>query len=120
MPTSRLPAAGIRLPPTSSLMATPRRSTVKRVARRGGTGPGGYAAFIRARAARLLRPTLAFLAVWVLLGVIADRTGLTSGSSWQAALVVAALVMVPQLLWFVGIYLAVAAFAPTSRMVMLR
>ena len=82
------------------------------LARRGGTGPGGYAAFIRARAARLLRPTLAFLAVWVLLGVIADRTGLTSGSSWQAALVVAALVMVPQLLWFVGIYLAVAAFAP--------
>ena len=82
------------------------------LARRGGDGPGAYAAFIRARAARLLRPTLAFLAVWVALGVIADRAGLTSGTSAQATLVVAALVMVPQLLWFVGIYLAVAAFAP--------
>lgn len=82
------------------------------LARRGGSGPGRYAAFIRARAARLLRPTLVFLAVWVVLGVVADRTGLTAGSSDRARLVVAALVMVPQLLWFVGIYLAIAAFAP--------
>ena len=82
------------------------------LARRGGAGPGVYAAFIRARAARLLRPTLAFLAVWLVLGVVADRIGLTAGSSAQATLVVAALVMVPQLLWFVGIYLGVAAFAP--------
>jgi fucose 4-O-acetylase-like acetyltransferase len=82
------------------------------LARRGGTGPGAYAAFIGARAARLLRPTLVFLLVWVVLGVIADRTGLTAGPGSQAALVVAALVMVPQLLWFVGIYLAIAAFAP--------
>lgn len=82
------------------------------LARRGGTGPGAYAAFIGARAARLLRPTLVFLVVWVVLGVVADRTGLTAGPGSKAALVVAALVMVPQLLWFVGIYLAIAAFAP--------
>ncbi|MFZ1286590.1 MAG: acyltransferase family protein [Candidatus Phosphoribacter sp.] len=72
--------------------------------------PGSYAAFARARAARLLRPTLAFLAVWAVLGVLADRLGATTGE--QSRLVVAALVMVPQLLWFVGIYLAIAGFAP--------
>ena len=51
-----------------------------------------------------------FLRVWVLLGAVADRAGWTTGS--QAALVTTALVLVPQLLWFVGIYLGVAAFAP--------
>ena len=72
--------------------------------------PGMYAVFIRARAARLLRPTLVFLGVWLCLGAIAHLTGLTRGG--QGTLVTAALVMVPQLLWFVGIYLGIAAFAP--------
>ena len=79
-------------------------------ARPGGTVRGRYAVFVQARAARLLRPTLVFLAVWVVLGVVADLAGWTSGR--QATLVTAALVLVPQLLWFVGIYLGVAAFAP--------
>ncbi|MGV1007906.1 MAG: acyltransferase family protein [Dermatophilaceae bacterium] len=79
-------------------------------ARLGGTARGQYAGFVRARSARLLRPTLVFLLVWVLIGAVADLAGWTSGP--QATLVVAALVMVPQLLWFVGIYLGVAAFAP--------
>ena len=79
-------------------------------ARVGGTVRGRYAVFVQARAARLLRPTLVFLAVWVVLGVVADLAGWTSGR--QATLVTAALVLVPQLLWFVGIYLGVAAFAP--------
>ena len=73
--------------------------------------PGRYAAFVRARAARLLRPTLAFLGVWLVLGVLAHVSGLTSRGD-QAGLVRAALVLVPQLLWFVGIYLGIAAFAP--------
>jgi fucose 4-O-acetylase-like acetyltransferase len=84
--------------------------TLESQERRGGTRRGRYAAFLHGRAARLLRPTLAFLAVWLAFGVVADRAGWTAGS--EATLVVAALVMVPQLLWFVGIYLGVAALAP--------
>ncbi|MGB8386121.1 MAG: acyltransferase [Dermatophilaceae bacterium] len=84
--------------------------SLESLARVGGTSRGRYAVFVRARALRLLRPTLVFLAVWVMLGVIADLAGWTSGR--QATLVTAALVLVPQLLWFVGIYLGVAAFAP--------
>lgn len=84
--------------------------TLESAARRGGSPRGRYAAFFGGRAARLLRPTLVFLAVWLVIGVVADRLGWTRGS--QARLVTEALVMVPQLLWFVGIYLGVAAFAP--------
>ncbi|MEI2827679.1 MAG: acyltransferase [Dermatophilaceae bacterium] len=84
--------------------------TLDRLASQPGTTRGRYAAFIRARAVRLMRPTLAFLAVWVLLGAIAHLAGFTRGG--QGRLVTAALVMVPQLLWFVGIYLGIAAFAP--------
>ncbi len=84
--------------------------SLESLAHRGGSTRGRYAGFVQARAARLLRPTLVFLAVWVLLGVLAELAGWTSGP--QAALVTAALVLVPQLLWFVGIYLGVAGFAP--------
>lgn len=84
--------------------------TLDRLTSAPGTSRGRYAAFVTSRADRLLRPTLGFLAVWVVLGVIAHVTGLTSGG--QSRLVIAALVMVPQLLWFVGIYLGIAAFAP--------
>jgi len=72
--------------------------------------PIGYAAFVRSRAARLMRPTLAFLVVWVILGAVAHLAGWTRGE--QGRLIRDALVMVPQLLWFVGIYLGIAAFAP--------
>ncbi|MGO4663771.1 acyltransferase [Terrabacter sp. 2TAF16] len=72
---------------------------------------GRYAAFFRARATRLLRPTLAFLAVWVVLGVVADLSGLTSRPGDAGRLARDALVTVPQLLWFVGIYLGACAFA---------
>lgn len=84
--------------------------TLDSAARRDGPGPGRYAAFVRARAARLLRPSGVFLGVWIVAGLIADRAGWTRGE--QGALVSSALVMVPQLLWFVGIYLGAAAFAP--------
>jgi fucose 4-O-acetylase-like acetyltransferase len=76
---------------------------------------GRYAAFFRARATRLLRPTLAFLAVWVALGVVADLSGLTSRPGDAGRLARDALVTVPQLLWFVGIYLGACAFAPLVR-----
>jgi len=76
----------------------------------GGTARGRYAAFVRGRAGRLLRPTLAFLTVWVLLAVLAHVTGLASGPSGD--LVTAVLSLSTQLLWFVGVYLGVAALAP--------
>ena len=77
--------------------------------------PGRYAAFVRSRAGRLLRPTLVFLAVWVAGGLIAHVTGLTEGDSERARTARDALVLVPQLLWFVGIYLGACAFAPLMR-----
>ncbi len=77
--------------------------------------PGRYAAFFRARAVRLLRPSLAFLGVWVVLGATAHATGLTARPGAVGRLARDALVAVPQLLWFVGIYLGVCAFAPLMR-----
>jgi hypothetical protein len=81
---------------------------------------GRYAAFVRSRASRLLRPTAAFLVVWVGAGVVAHVSGLTAGDSDRARLARDALVLVPQLLWFVGIYLGACAFAPVMRRLHLR
>jgi len=81
-------------------------------ARVGGTGRGRYAAFVRGRAGRLLRPTLAFLAVWLVLDVLAHVSGLASGAS--GPLVAGVLQLSTQLLWFVGVYLGVAALAPAT------
>jgi hypothetical protein len=89
--------------------------TLESLERRHPDTRGRYAAFFRARATRLLRPTLAFLAVWVVLGVVADLSGLTSRPGDAGRLARDALVMVPQLLWFVGIYLGACAFAPLMR-----
>ncbi|MGW0556114.1 acyltransferase family protein [Streptomyces sp. NPDC002926] len=68
-----------------------------------------YAAFLRARLQRLLRPTMVFILVWgtaallvQLLGDGGDSTGLTG----------TALRLVAQPLWFIGIYLAMVAFTP--------
>ena len=77
--------------------------------------PGRYAAFFRARGVRLLRPSLAFLAVWVALGIVAHVSGLTARPGVQGRFARDALVAVPQLLWFVGIYLGACAFAPLMR-----
>ncbi len=85
--------------------------TLDSARRRGGTSTGRYAAFVISRATRLLRPTVAFLAAWVVVGIIADRAGWTRGPN--GPLLVMALVVVPQLLWFVGIYLGVAGCAPS-------
>jgi surface polysaccharide O-acyltransferase-like enzyme len=89
--------------------------TLESLDRRWPPGPGRYAVFFHRRAVRLLRPTLAFLAVWLLLGIVADLSGLTSRPDAVGRLARDALVMVPQLLWFVGIYLGACAFAPLMR-----
>ena len=71
-------------------------------ARRG----GGWAVFVRARAARLLRPTVVFLAVWA---VAATALGL-AGVSEAVLRPLARLVVQP--LWFLAVYLLVVALAP--------
>jgi Acyltransferase family len=68
-------------------------------------GPA-YAAFVRARLQRLLRPTMLFIAVW---GVGALAVQLLTDSS-PLANVAARLVTQP--LWFIGIYLAMVALTP--------
>ena len=65
---------------------------------------------MRERTGNLLRPTLMLLAVWLCLGLLAHVGGLAAGES--APLVAAVLQLSTQLLWFVGVYLGVAALAP--------
>jgi len=72
------------------------------IARRG----GGYADFARSRTTRLLRPTAAFLATWLLLALAAALAGQDEG------LVRVALRTVVQPLWFLGVYLGLVALAP--------
>jgi len=67
---------------------------------------GGYGDFVRARANRLLRPTLVFLLVWLAIALVFQLTG---REGQLAALVTNAAV---QPLWFVGAYLALIALAP--------
>jgi hypothetical protein len=67
---------------------------------------GGYADFVNARISRLVRPTLVFVAVWLVVGLVVDAVvgdRLEIGPVLQIA---------GQLLWFIGIYLIAAAFAP--------
>ncbi|MEU6309830.1 acyltransferase [Streptomyces sp. NPDC047014] len=66
-----------------------------------------YALFLRARLRRLLRPTLVFVLVW---GVVA--LGVQLAGKGEGALAGAALRLVTQPLWFIGIYLAMVAFTP--------
>ncbi|MFJ8016328.1 acyltransferase [Streptomyces sp. NPDC096339] len=66
-----------------------------------------YADFLRARLRRLLRPTLVFVVVWAALALAVQLAGHGSGR-----LAGAALRMVTQPLWFIGIYLAMVAFTP--------
>lgn len=64
---------------------------------------GGYADFVAARVGRLIRPALIYVAVWMVLGLII-------GLAWDQAGPI--LQILGQLLWFIGIYLLAAAFAP--------
>lgn len=67
---------------------------------------GGYADFVNARISRLVRPALVFVAVWMVVGLVVD---VTAGERHTAGPV---LQIAGQLLWFIGIYLIAAAFAP--------
>ncbi|MGW6878378.1 acyltransferase family protein [Streptomyces xanthophaeus] len=66
-----------------------------------------YAAFLRARLQRLLRPTLVFVLVWSVLALAVQLAGGGDGRLAGSALRV-----VTQPLWFIGIYLAMVAFTP--------
>lgn len=66
-----------------------------------------YAAFLRARLRRLLRPTLVFVLVWAVAALAVQLAGRGTGG-----LTGAALRLVTQPLWFIGIYLAMVAFTP--------
>ncbi|MFE4638282.1 acyltransferase [Streptomyces sp. NPDC056773] len=66
-----------------------------------------YAAFLRARLRRLLRPTLVFVAVWTAAALTAQLLGAGGGR-----LTGAAFRLVTQPLWFIGIYLAMVALTP--------
>ncbi len=67
---------------------------------------GGYADFVNARIARLVRPALVYVAVGVVVGLVVDAT---VGDRVEIGPV---LQIAGQLLWFIGIYLIAAAFAP--------
>ncbi|WP_327004130.1 acyltransferase [Dactylosporangium sp. NBC_01737] len=67
---------------------------------------GRYADFVRSRAGRLLRPTAAFAAVWLVLALGIELAGADRGVLRLATRVVA------QPLWFIGVYLGVVALAP--------
>ena len=71
-------------------------------ARRG----GGWAGFVRGRAARLLRPTVAFLAVWTAAAAVLGAAGVPE------AVLRPVTRLVVQPLWFLGLYLLVVALAP--------
>lgn len=73
------------------------------------TSAGGslYAAFLRARLRRLLRPTLVFVLVWAAAALAVQLAGRGAGG-----LTGAALRLVTQPLWFIGIYLAMVACTP--------
>jgi hypothetical protein len=78
-----------------------------RVAASWSWSPGaGWASFVRARAARLLRPTVVFLAVWAVAGTALGLAGVPGTVLRPLAL------LVVQPLWFLGVYLLVVALAP--------
>ncbi|MCD9144493.1 acyltransferase family protein [Streptomyces albireticuli] len=65
-----------------------------------------YAAFVRARLQRLLRPTMLFIAVWGAGSLAVQLLGADGPLTGVAARLVA------QPLWFIGIYLAMVALTP--------
>jgi hypothetical protein len=66
------------------------------------------AAFVRARASRLLPPALVMLAVWTGLAVLMHATGLTTGPFATG------LRMITVPLWFLGVYLVIVLAAPAT------
>ncbi|MFI8005588.1 acyltransferase [Streptomyces sp. NPDC086010] len=71
----------------------------------GSTAPV-YAAFLRARLQRLLRPTMVFVLAWGAAALVLELLGSGGGLTGVT------LRLVTQPLWFIGIYLAMVAFTP--------
>jgi fucose 4-O-acetylase-like acetyltransferase len=67
---------------------------------------GGYVEYLAGRMARLLRPVLAFVAVWLVLPLALGRLGLPAEQVELVGRVMG------QPLWFLGVYLVVVALAP--------
>jgi fucose 4-O-acetylase-like acetyltransferase len=67
---------------------------------------GGYVEYLAGRMARLLRPVLVFVAVWLVLPLVLGRLGLPAEQVELVGKVMG------QPLWFLGVYLAVVALAP--------
>jgi hypothetical protein len=67
---------------------------------------GGYADFARARIGRLVTPALVFISVGMVAGAVVEGT-LGKNNDYEPVMQVAG-----QLLWFIGIYLIAAGFAP--------
>jgi hypothetical protein len=77
------------------------------LSRKAADGGSVYAAFLRARLQRLLRPTMVFILVWGAAALIVQLLG-----GGLTGLTGVALRLVAQPLWFIGIYLAMVAFTP--------
>ena len=71
---------------------------------------GDYLAYLRTRLVRLLAPTLAFMAVWLMVGIAAEALPLPQPNVVEQAADAAA---IP--LWFLGLYVVVVALAPPLR-----
>ncbi|MFI6527970.1 acyltransferase [Streptomyces uncialis] len=76
------------------------------LSRRNPDAPSVYAVFLRTRLHRLLRPTMAFVLVWGAAALVLQLARVDS------ALLDAALRLVTQPLWFIGVYLAMVALTP--------
>ncbi|GAA2385482.1 acyltransferase family protein [Streptomyces glaucosporus] len=74
--------------------------------RRTPAGAPLYPVFLRARLQRLLRPTMVFVAVWGVFALASQLAGVGGPLADTAARLAA------QPLWFVGVYLAMAALTP--------
>ncbi|MEA3503431.1 MAG: acyltransferase [Actinomycetota bacterium] len=68
---------------------------------------GEYLPYLRTRLVRLLTPTLAFMAIWLLVGIIAEALPLPDPNVVARAADLAALPF-----WFLGMYVVVVALAP--------
>jgi surface polysaccharide O-acyltransferase-like enzyme len=69
---------------------------------------GEYLPYVRTRLHRLLAPTLAFMAAWLVVGIVAEPLPLPQPNVVERAADLAALP-----LWFLGLYVVVVALAPT-------
>jgi len=68
---------------------------------------GEYLAYLRTRLVRLLTPTIVFMAVWLVVGIVAEALPLPEPNVVEGAADVVALP-----LWFLGLYVVVVALAP--------